>query len=129
MSDKRPLLVPDRAFIRTAESAAVDGTFQPIEVAGVRMLLARLADGTVIAFGPTCPHQLLPLATGSIWNDTIDCPNHHYTFDARTGKNVFPANVFPRERSVKLKGIPIYPAHEEDGWVWVKPVANNPALL
>lgn len=89
------------------------------------MLLARLANGEPVAFGPVCPHQFLSLEMGSIWNDAIDCPNHHYTFDARTGRNIFPANVFPRERAEQIKGIPIYPVREEDGWIWVKPVAKS----
>jgi nitrite reductase/ring-hydroxylating ferredoxin subunit len=58
---------------------------------------------------------------GSLWGDRIDCPHHHYTYDPRTGANVFPANVFPAERAARVLGLPVFEVMEKDGWVLVGP--------
>ncbi|MGH8985547.1 MAG: Rieske (2Fe-2S) protein [Acidimicrobiia bacterium] len=68
-----------------------------------------------------CPHQGNPLDEGTLWDGEIDCPYHHYTFDARTGRNRFPARVDPAARARALQGIPVFEVREADGWVAVGP--------
>ncbi|MEW6353471.1 MAG: Rieske (2Fe-2S) protein [Pseudomonadota bacterium] len=115
-----------REFVRAAPSAAVTSRrFHRVEIQGVPILLARLADGEAIAFGAVCPHRGLPLDDGVLWNDQIDCPHHHYTYDARSGANIYPANVFPRERAAAVRGIPVYAVREENGWVWIAPPGDG----
>jgi nitrite reductase/ring-hydroxylating ferredoxin subunit len=56
---------------------------------------------------------------GSLFTDVVACPKHQYTYDAHTGENRYPKNVFPAHRAKALTGITIYAAREHDGWVWV----------
>jgi nitrite reductase/ring-hydroxylating ferredoxin subunit len=85
----------------------------------VPVVLARLSDGTAVAFATTCPHEGNPLAESHLWNDLVDCAYHHYTYDPRNGRNVYPRSVFPAERAAALKPLPIYAVREADGFVWV----------
>lgn len=109
-------------------------TFEPVarseEVAGPRflrreahgrpVLLTRLADGTVVAFGHICPHQERELDEGMLWEGEIDCPHHHYTYDPRTGENLYPKRVFPASRAASIRGIPVFETRESDGVVSVR---------
>lgn len=93
---------------------------------GRPVLVSRTADGTPVAFGTICPHQQKELDEGTMWKDEIDCPHHHYTYDPHTGRNLFPARVFPAPRAARLPGIPVFEVKEEDGWVWVGPSKPPP---
>jgi len=50
----------------------------------------------------------------------IDCPRHHYLYDLRTGANRYPHDVFPAALAAKLAPLPLYPAKEENGWIWLQ---------
>jgi nitrite reductase/ring-hydroxylating ferredoxin subunit len=115
------------SFERVARSEEVGGEhFFKAQAHGRTVLLARLSDGTVAAFGNICPHQGNPLDEGTLWDDEIDCPHHHYTYDPRTGRNRFPARVYPASRARTLRGIPVFDVREEDGWIFVGPVRAQP---
>ena len=110
------------SFDRVARSEEVRASrFRRAEVGGRVVLVTRLDDGTPVAFDQICPHQRNPMDDGSLWDDEVDCPFHHYTYDARTGANVFPANVFPSQQAAQVLGIAVYEVKEEDGWVLVGP--------
>lgn len=94
-------------------------SFSKVELQGGSVLLVRGNDGKAVAFGTICPHQNRELEEGTLWNGVIDCPHHHHTYNVHTGKNIYPANVFPARKAEKVKGIPIYPTLEKEGWVWV----------
>jgi nitrite reductase/ring-hydroxylating ferredoxin subunit len=107
-------------FERVARSEEVRGPhFLRREAHGHPVLLTRLSDGTAVAFGHICPHQDLALDEGALWEDEIDCPHHHYTYDPRTGENLYPRRVFPARRAATVLGIPVFDTREADGWVWV----------
>src|SRR5262245_30646071 len=95
------------------------GGLAKVVVAGAPVLLARLADGTVAAASAVCPHRGEDLSAGGLYFGAIDCPLHHYTYDLRTGANVYPRNVFPADLAADLAPLPLYPVKEEDGWIWV----------
>jgi len=88
-------------------------------VAGKKLLLARLDDGTLAAASAVCPHQGADLTEGTLYFDAIDCPLHHYVYDLRTGENRYPRNVFPADLAARLANLRLYPAKDEDGWIWV----------
>jgi 3-phenylpropionate/trans-cinnamate dioxygenase ferredoxin component len=116
------------SYERAARSDDVQGPrFLRVEAAGRMVLLTRLSNGTAVAFGNICPHQGLPLDAGSLWEDEVDCPHHHYTYDPRTGENLYPRRVFPASRAKTVKGIPVFEVREEDGWVWVGPTRGDEA--
>ena len=107
-------------FERVARSDEVQGPrFLRREVQGRPVLLTRLSDGTPVAFGNICPHQRQEMDEGTLWEDEIDCPHHHYTYDPRTGENRFPKRVFPARRAETVPGIPVFPTEEAEGWVSV----------
>lgn len=104
---------PLGAWVRAAPSRDVTGErFVPVDVAGRRLLLGRLADGGPVAFDAACPHQGQPLDRGEVVGGTIVCPHHRYGYDARTGANVTP----PPPDDLRLS---VYPVEERDGWLWV----------
>lgn len=105
---------------RAAESADVGRVLRRVHVGGTPVLLGRTADGDAIAVGTICPHQNKPMDNGNVYGDEVDCPNHHYTYDARTGQNRYPKRVFPRVRAATVKPITAYEARESDGFVWVR---------
>ncbi len=84
------------------------------------MLLARLDDGTVAASAVACPHEGADLSDGMVYMDAIDCPRHHYLYDLRTGVNRYPREVYPADLAACLAALRVYPAKEEDGWIWVR---------
>jgi len=107
-------------FTRAAASAEVGNRPLRVDPEGhVPVVLARLSDGTVVAFGVACPHEGNPLEEASLWGDVVDCAYHHYTYDPRTGINQYPRSVFPAQEAAALKALPIYEVREDGGFVWV----------
>ncbi len=49
---------------------------------------------------------------GNVYGDEIDCPHHHYTYDAHTGGNRYPKRVFPRARAEQVKPIRAFPTRQ-----------------
>jgi nitrite reductase/ring-hydroxylating ferredoxin subunit len=104
---------------RVARSADVVRVLRRFQVREQPVLLGRTAAGDAIAVQPICPHQNRPMDGANIFADEIDCPHHHYTYDARTGENRYPKRVFPRSRAEQVRSINAFATKEEDGWVWV----------
>ena len=73
------------------------------------------------ATAPTCPHEAARLADGAIRGDAPDCPLHHYLFDLRTGRNLYPWRVYPRwkREEVGCLDLRTFPCREESGWILV----------
>jgi nitrite reductase/ring-hydroxylating ferredoxin subunit len=61
----------------------------------------------------------------NLYGDEVDCPHHHYAYDARTGENRFPKRVFPASRAASVENICVYEVRDEDGWLWVKPGSGS----
>ncbi len=120
-------MTPRTGFARALPSTEVDHRVHRAVVEGIPVLLARLSDGRPVAFGTTCPHEGNPLDEARIWSDEVDCPYHHYTYDLRTGRNAYPARVFPAGRRACLRDLILYDVEEHDGYVWVGPRRRAPA--
>ncbi len=83
-------------------------------VNGVHVVVLK-ADGEVIAFENSCPHQHFSLLhQGSIVGCTITCPMHGWTFDMRSGTSTN-GNGKLKKLEVKFVG----------GWIWVENVNSN----
>ena len=100
------------------------GTLREVVVDRRRVLLARLRSGEVCATAPSCPHEAARLADGTIRGDALDCPLHHYLFDQRTGRNLYPWRVYPRwkREEVGCLDLRTFPCREESGWILVEPL-------
>jgi nitrite reductase/ring-hydroxylating ferredoxin subunit len=92
------------------------------------VMVARLTDGRLVAFAPSCPHQVTPLDDATLHDGVLRCPRHGYQYDAGTGVNVFPTRDARPENLWKLKPkfLPVYDVEERDGWIWVSTTAKPP---
>jgi nitrite reductase/ring-hydroxylating ferredoxin subunit len=68
--------------------------------------LARLPDGTWVAFDDTCTHEECPLSEGDLEGERIVCYCHGSEFDLRTGEVLEGPAEDP---------LPMYPARVEGG--------------
>lgn len=102
-------------LVRVAASDDVGGPpFLRVELeGGDAILLARLADGTVRAFGAACPHLGQPMTHGILDGCILECPFHFYAYDLDTGRNTFPGD----DDDIAL---PVYEVVERDGEVFLR---------
>lgn len=70
------------------------GQVRRVEIEG-RALAVVNHEGEFFALSAVCPHQGGPLDQGSLWHGALECPWHHFRFDLATGRNLYPANVYP----------------------------------
>jgi nitrite reductase/ring-hydroxylating ferredoxin subunit len=63
-------------------------------VDGRRVLICEDGGG-YYAHSAVCPHQEYSLDGACLWNGSINCPWHGYTFDVVTGRNEYPGRVYP----------------------------------
>lgn len=105
---------------------AGDTEIRPADVGGDVVLLARLGNGQVVAFGARCPHQLTDLMDATIWDGKLRCPRHNYLYDPHTGENFLPSRDCRPENLWKLAPgyLPTHRVAEVDGWIWVAPEAQ-----
>ena len=68
-------------------SAIAEGALLCGKVGDDQVLLACI-DGTIVAYGNTCPHLGAPLHEGLCSGAVLRCPWHHARFDLRTGEAV-----------------------------------------
>ncbi len=105
------------------------GKMKRVDLNGVSILLAvldsangpaaNLAGVEVVAFTSICPHALGDLSYGSLSNGEVDCPDHGYRFNARTGACIFPKQG-PRLQTYPVRVL-------SDGTVMVK--VERPAWM
>jgi nitrite reductase/ring-hydroxylating ferredoxin subunit len=87
-----------------------------LKIAGDSVLVTRL-DGQLFAFSAVCPHAAADLGKGAFYRGRIDCPDHGYRFDVRTGRV-----LWPPDEVCRLKR---YQVLEDDGWIKVKPAPGR----
>jgi nitrite reductase/ring-hydroxylating ferredoxin subunit len=80
-------------------------------VAGQRIILLRW-EGRVYAVHSECPHAAADLAKGELHRWKLTCPEHHYCFDVRNGRLLWPEDEHYRLRTFEVK--------EEEGVVKVR---------
>ena len=82
------------------------------EVGGLQLILTRL-EGRVYAFSSECPHVFGDMLGSTISRKRrIDCQDHGYVFDIRSGRI-----TWPEDENYCLRQFPV---REVDGQVWVK---------
>ena len=99
--------------------APTEGNVMEVEAQGRSLCLARIG-GELSALDNRCPHRQGPLGQGWVEGNTVVCPWHAWSFDARSGRSVFPDNeqvaVFPLKREGDALLIELdTPAGIEDG--------------
>jgi 3-phenylpropionate/trans-cinnamate dioxygenase ferredoxin subunit len=95
-----------------AQVVDLDATsLKRVEVDGVPICLARLADGEVFAISDICSHEEIELSDGDLDGEDVECPAHGSRFNVRTGE----VSGLPADEPVDT-----YPVTIEDGQIFVE---------
>lgn len=89
---------------------------------GRPVLLVNLG-GRISALGGLCSHQNRPLEGAPLWGERVECPWHHFLYDARTGENIYPKNVYPPdlpELAAQVRPLPRFGVEIRNGEIWVE---------
>jgi nitrite reductase (NADH) small subunit len=87
-----------------------------------RMLALANVEGVIHALDGICPHMKGPLWQGVIWRGQVECPWHHYRYDPATGRNTYPANVYPNdmpELREDIQPVCAFAVRVQDGRIFV----------
>jgi toluene monooxygenase system ferredoxin subunit len=85
-----------------------EGDLTGVQVNRTNVLLLNV-DGEVRAYLNRCPHQAWPLEEGDLDGRELTCANHHWVFDAVSGKGINPEDC----------ELTAFPVKIEDGTIWV----------
>lgn len=69
------------------ETSLPENSIQICELQGRKIALAR-SSGKIFALDNACPHLGGSLGRGTLKNDCVVCPLHHWSFDLATGRCV-----------------------------------------
>lgn len=110
------------AFVKAGRAEEVPPGRTKLVRLGSRPVLLANWGGRVFALDGLCPHQGKLLDGAAVWDHVLDCPWHHFQFDVRTGENLYPRNVYPRdmpELEAQVRPLRTYPVHVQEGEIWV----------
>lgn len=83
----------------------VPGELRAFSVSGVTWpVIVTYADSTLVACAGVCPHEDVALVDGYLFDATLMCPAHAYTFDLRTGRCKHDPTLTLRRYPVTLVG-------------------------
>jgi nitrite reductase/ring-hydroxylating ferredoxin subunit len=71
--------------IGLAEGDVASGALRAATASGRELAIARLADGSLVAFDEWCTHEECPLSDGELEGERVVCTCHGSEFDVRTG--------------------------------------------
>jgi 3-phenylpropionate/trans-cinnamate dioxygenase ferredoxin component len=77
-----------------AESEVPEGNMKGFDVAGERVLVARV-QGRLHAVGGLCTHQIAYLEDGALEGRQVSCPRHGACFDLENGEPLSAPADFP----------------------------------
>ena len=92
------------------ESSLADNSMEIIELLGRKIALIKRF-GKIYALDNTCPHLGGSLGRGTLKDNSVICPMHHWTFDLLTGRCL---NGIPDEK------VAIYETKVENGKILLK---------
>lgn len=92
------------------DSSLAEKSMEIVEVSGRKIVLVKL-NAKIYALDNTCPHLGGSLGRGTLKNDTVICPLHHWTFDLSSGKCL---NGVPDEK------VAAYEVKVESGKILIK---------
>ncbi|MGE0709268.1 MAG: Rieske 2Fe-2S domain-containing protein [Planctomycetota bacterium] len=91
-------------------------------VLGVPLVLFRGPEGEAGALLDRCPHRNVPLSLGAVVEGSLQCPYHGWRFDRAGSCLEVPCLV--GEPGGRGRRADSFPVREQDGLVWVWPVAG-----
>jgi nitrite reductase/ring-hydroxylating ferredoxin subunit len=98
-------------YLAALTAEVEDGRMTAVILNNSSIILTRIGQ-TIYAFSAQCPHASGDLTRGELHRGRIDCPEHGYRFDIRSG---FP--VWPPDEVCRLKKFPV---KEQDGRIYIK---------
>jgi phenylpropionate dioxygenase-like ring-hydroxylating dioxygenase large terminal subunit len=113
-------------FMGLSSRLAAPGDFVTEDVAGMPMLLARGADGTVRAFANICRHRGAPVAQGCGNARAFTCPYHGWTYDLAGRLLGTTDKVGFAGLDLGGHGLVPLPAVERHGMLFVRPKPLQP---
>src|SRR5262245_11545341 len=81
-----------------------EGGMVGLRIGDADVLLINLGDDGIHAYDNHCPHARARLSEGQLSRAKLQCPVHHWEFDARTGAGINPRSCQLRSYPVKLDG-------------------------
>ncbi|RXK56257.1 aromatic ring-hydroxylating dioxygenase subunit alpha [Oleiharenicola lentus] len=140
MSDFPPTVLP----LLTEETAlnALRRTWQPVANAAAvppggvmgytllntELVIARFADGSLLAADVACPHKGARLSAGCIRDGQLMCPYHGWRFNAEGDCLSIPSLLEPNADKLALSHLRTYEVRQRYGFIWVKLVASRHGL-
>jgi nitrite reductase (NADH) small subunit len=113
----------EEEWIEAATLAELPAGRPVVTVIGGRRIALVNVDGTVHGIDAVCPHRAGPLGEGMVWGGQIECPWHHHRYDLATGRNIYPANVYPPDLpqlQPHVKPARVFSVRIEKGRVFVR---------
>jgi 3-phenylpropionate/trans-cinnamate dioxygenase ferredoxin subunit len=104
--------VSEWVAVGLAENEVRTGEMRPVSAGDARLVVARLEDGSLVAFDESCTHERCPLSEGDLIGDRVICSCHGAAFEARTGWAMTPPAV---------EALRVYPVRVAGGRVQVRP--------
>jgi vanillate O-demethylase monooxygenase subunit len=121
LTEDLPFLVLRRTWQPVANAADLPaGRLLGYTLLDTPLLLARFADGRLLAADPACPHKGARLTAGCIRNGELVCPYHGWRFDAAGACQSIPSLVDAAPDKLALSHLRTYAVQERYGLVWVK---------
>jgi vanillate O-demethylase monooxygenase subunit len=113
------------ALRRTWQPVANSESLAPGKVTGytlleVELVIARFANGTVLAADAACPHKGARLSAGCIREGELMCPYHGWRFDDKGACQSIPSLLEPNPEKQALSHLKTYAVQERYGFIWVK---------
>lgn len=121
------------ALRRTWQPVANAAALPPGKVIGytlldIELVIARFADGGLLAADVACPHKGARLSAGCIRDGELVCPYHGWRFNPAGDCQSIPSLVEPNPEKLALSHLRAYEVQERYGFVWVK-LATSPHAL
>ena len=79
----------DGFFPVTAVANIQDGAITAVTINGTKIILLRWQE-QIHALSSKCPHAAADLSAGEVYRGKIECPDHGYVFDIKTGRTLWP---------------------------------------
>lgn len=91
------------AFVQVALKEDIEkGKGKTVKVNDKEIAIFNLND-EFYALDNTCPHRGGPLGEGEIEDSKVTCPWHGWTFDVKTGQNIFNPMIKQKGYNIKLE--------------------------
>lgn len=88
-------------FPTTAVSNLKEGQITAVTLNGAKIILLRWQE-QIHAVSSKCPHAAADMSKGEFYRGKLECPDHGYVFDIKTGRT-----LWPEDEMVCLKRYPV----------------------